>query len=57
MTSDEVSELRGLDEEERLAWQEYAETKSFEALQRVAHITERKAIVYGSEVPERDSKL
>lgn len=47
ISADEAVQLRCLDEQERLLWQEYSETHSAELLQNITKVTARKDEIYG----------
>lgn len=53
MEISEINQLRKLDEEERIAWTEYAETKSQRALDTISECTKEKARLYGESWPDK----
>lgn len=51
----EATKLRQLDEQERLAWANYVETKSPAALDVISECTKEKAKLYGATWPDKQT--
>lgn len=49
ISAEDAVTLRGLDEQERLAWQQYAATHNPKDLQTIEQITTKKDEIYGLE--------
>lgn len=52
METSEINQLRQLDEQERLAWANYIETKSMTSLETISKCAKEKARIYGAAWPD-----